>query len=153
MEKEYSLDIESFADEVVSIMPALIKGMFKIRPDALGKGGISVPQFLALDLILQKGQLKMRDIAKSLNVRLPAASGIIKRLYKMQMVKRVYDSKDRRVIRINLTPKGKKTVVNIRNARKQAIEDVFGRITAKERADYLNILKKIKGILYEGRKI
>ncbi len=152
MAKESFLDIESFACEVAGIVPELIKGMFRLKPDTLGRGKVTVPQFLALDLILQKGRLKMRDIAEGLNVSLPAATGIIERLYKMNMVERVYDSRDRRVVRIKLTLKGRKAAVDIRNSRKQAIKEVFGKLTPRERRDYLNILRKIKDILYNGEK-
>jgi DNA-binding MarR family transcriptional regulator len=122
--------------------------MFKKQTDALGRGKITVPQYLSLDLLKSHGFLKMKDIAKELNISLPAATGLVDRLYRMGMVKRTYDERDRRLIIITLTSKGKQTLEQIRSQRQKAIQQVFGKLTEKERLTYLRIVRKLKKILH-----
>ncbi|MFH1768912.1 MAG: MarR family transcriptional regulator [Candidatus Omnitrophota bacterium] len=139
-----------FSKELLRIFPKMAQEMFKrTGTDDLTKGKISIPQFVSMDLIYNIGQLKMKDIARQLNRSLPAATGLINRLYGMKMVRRVYDETDRRVIYITLTAKGRKSVEAIRTQREKIIKDIFGKLSVKERDDYLAILKKLNRIIYQ----
>ena len=145
-------DIYSFSRELSDLLPYLIRGMMRRYTDALGRGIISLPQFTSLDLIDAHGSMKMKDIAGELNISLPAATGMIDRLYHMGLVRREFDPKDRRVVKIILTPRGKRVLDNTKENRKKAIEDVFSGLSDKEREDYLNIVKKVKNIMYRNDK-
>ena len=140
--------IASFAEETTAILPYIIRGLLKKQTDALRQGIITIPQYLVLDLLSAHNLLKMKDIARELNISLPAATGLINRLHSIKMVERVYDKTDRRVIHVKVTAKGKNTIEKIRIQRQQAIKEIFGRLTAEERTAYLKILKKLKKILY-----
>lgn len=144
--------IASFSDEVAAMMPYIVRGMFQKQSDALGRGKITVPQYLSLSLIDAHGFLKMKEIAKGLNISLPAATGIISRLFVMRTVKRIYDQRDRRIIKIVLTAKGKKIMGQIKEKRSKAVQEVFGKLTEKERRAYLVILRKLKEILYPVKR-
>ncbi len=145
-------NITEFSKEVLNLMPYLVRGMFKKHKDQLGRGQISLPQFLSLDLIDTYGAVKMKDIARELNISLPAATGIIERLHHSGLVRRVANPFDRRVIKIVLTPKGKGVLENTRRVRRRAIEDVFSCLTENERRQYLGILRKLKNAMYGGRR-
>jgi len=145
-------DIALFSSEIMGIMPHLIKGMFRRQVDALGKGIITIPQYLSLNIIGENSSIKMKDIASKLEISLPSSTGLISRLVKMGFVKRGYDENDRRMVYIVLTPKGRKILKEVKEQRRKAIEQVFGRLTEKERRSYLDILHKIMEILYPVRK-
>ena len=136
-----------FSSEISRLLPHVIRGMLKKQSDALGRGKITVAQYLLLDLLNTYHLLKMKDIARELNITLPAATGLISRLHRMKMVKRIYDKNDRRVICIGLTAKGKETIEQVRSQRQKAIQEVFVNLTERERNSYLHILKKLKSIL------
>lgn len=144
--------VSSFSEEVSRIMPYLVRGMFRKQKDALGEGKLTIPQYLSLALLDSGGQLKMKDIAKELGISLPAATGLITRLFKMSLIERVYGQKDRRIIYIRLTPKGKSIVGQVRLKRQKAVKGVFGKLTEGERLTYLRILRKLIGILYPKKK-
>ncbi len=144
-------NMSDFSYEVLNLMPHLLRGMVRKHKDDLTEGLLTLPQFLALDLIDREEGMKMKDIAQQLNISLPAATGMMDRLYHYGMIKREADTNDRRIVKIVLTDKGRKTLNNTRDARRKAIEDVFGKLSQKEREEYLNILRKIKKILY-GKK-
>lgn len=141
--------ISLFAQEVLKIIPLIHKKMLTRRIDIFVKmGKITLPQYFSLRLIDLHAPLKMKDVASVLNITLPAATGHVNRLFKMDLVKRVYDKNDRRIIRIALTSKAKNILNEMDSTFKSGIEDVFGKLTEKERTDYLTILKKIMKILY-----
>jgi len=138
--------IKSFSEEVLNLMPHIFKGVLH-QSDALASGRITIPQFLTLNLISAKEPVKMKEVAESLDITLPGATGIVQRLFKMGMVKRVYDEADRRIIKIVLTSKGKNIVEEVKTKRKELIESIFGELTEEERQNYLHILRKLKDII------
>jgi DNA-binding MarR family transcriptional regulator len=91
----------------------------------------------------------MKDIAKVLQVSLPAATGIVNRLVTLGMLKRVYDSGDRRVIFIEVTASGKKCLEKVKVARKMIIEKMFRGLSEQERQTYLRILRKVNRNLHD----
>ena len=139
--------LELFSNEMARLLPHVIRGMTKNQSDALGRGKITVPQYLLLDLLNTHELLKMKDIAGELNITLPAATGLVNRLHLIKMIKRIYDKNDRRVIYIELTAGGKETIKQVSSQRQKAIQEVFVNLTESERNSYLSILKKLKGIL------
>jgi len=131
-------------DQTIGYIHRLVSSVIKLRTDALMQGKITFPQHIALEILSVEKSLKMKAVAKALRVSLPAATGLINRLVVMKMVERVYDTNDRRVIHIILTPKGKETLERIRKTRRKAIEEIFGVLSQEERQTYLGILRKIK---------
>ncbi|MFH0877478.1 MAG: MarR family transcriptional regulator [Candidatus Omnitrophota bacterium] len=142
-----NVTIKSFARELVVLMPALMRGILKTQSDAIARGEITMPQYLILDLLETHGGLIMTELAHSLNVSLPAASGMVDRLHALSQIRRCRDPKDRRIIKILLTPKGHRVVRKVRSQRIKAIEKTFGRLTEEERQSYLKIIKKVYHVL------
>ena len=135
--------LSDFSEEVALLIPRLMQGVFKRQTDVLGKGKITIPQYVCMDLIGTRGPVMMKEIASALNITLPAATGLIDRLYITGFVKRVFEPSDRRIIRIILTDKGKRAVNEVKEKRKAAIKDVFSHLSEDERQQYLKILKKV----------
>jgi len=140
------ISTERFVKEMMVVMPVLLRSMHKVQSDAVMRGHITVPQFLVLDSIARRGPLKMSGIAKELGVSTPAATGLVDRMHGLGLVARRYDPKDRRVIRIAATAKGRKTVRTLHAERGRMIGRLFGRLTASERASYLKIIKKVHDV-------
>lgn len=148
------LPISSFSEELIAtiLFIARYAGLALNRQsDPLTKGKMTLPQFFTLDLLNTKKTLKMKDIAGALCVSLPAATGMVKRLVGIKMVKRVYDNNDRRLVFIALTEQGIKTIARAKLARKKIIEEIFGNLSDGERKEYLKIIRKIKDNLHEKK--
>jgi DNA-binding MarR family transcriptional regulator len=144
--------LSDFSEEVSLLIPKLMQGVFKRQADALGKGTITIPQYVCMDLIGNRGPVMMKDIALALDITLPAASGFIDRLYITDFVKRVFEPTDRRIVRIVLTEKGKRAVKEVKEKRKAVIKEVFSHLSEGERQQYLKILKKVVGNLNKKPK-
>jgi len=146
----HNSDIIAFSKEVAGLAVLIMKGIMKKEGSLIYKEGLTLAQMIALGILEEKDALKMNEIAGELNISLPAATGLIGRLHKIGMVKREYDDSDRRIIRVRLTPKGKKAIEASRELKLRSMQRAFSGLTEKERQDYLNVLKKIKNIVYEG---
>lgn len=141
--------LREFTRQLTRLMPSILKGIFKRQSDELASGKITMPQYLVVDMLRNKGAMKMTEIASELGITLPAATGLIDRLHGLKMLDRLYDKNDRRVIRIHLTPKGQRLVLRVSRKREKMINHVFGRLSEEERQTYLKILRKVHEVIYE----
>ena len=139
--------IKEFVKEIIQILPIIAKKFLRLSEDVLSKGKITLPQLLILDFLLRQKDVKMKDIAKFLEVTTANATGLVDRLVRDKYINRVYDKNDRRVIKLELTKKGKDLIDNINKKREKIFIKIFSQLSQKDRDDYLRIVKKIKEIL------
>jgi len=147
-----NLSLEEFADKLNKILPIIIKEFSRRQVNELYKGKITLPQFLVLDFLNSNGGLKMKDLAHFMGVTTAAMTGIVDRLVRDRFVLREFDPKDRRIIKIKLTPKGSSLVRKINEQRSQMVIKIFGKISEKDRREYLRILMHIKEILAKEKE-
>lgn len=146
------LTLVEFADKLNALMPQVIKEFARRQANELYKGKITLPQFLILNLLEKQGESKMTDIAYFMGITTAAATGIVNRLVKNGYAARNYDAKDRRIIRMKLTPLGNGLVKKVNRQRRKMIVNIFARISCEEREKYLEILTHIHNILAERHK-
>jgi len=139
--------IFAFADELNQIIPVIHREMIRRQIDEIHKGKITFQQLLILEFLERSGQLKMSEIAVFLDVSTAAVTGIVVRLVRQKYVERVYDKKDRRVIRIRLTPKGSQIVSKASQQRRNMVIKLFQNISDVDRTSYLRIIKQIRDTL------
>jgi MarR family transcriptional regulator, 2-MHQ and catechol-resistance regulon repressor len=135
--------IDEYVEQVVRVLPQIIRWFHVNRATALTKSQLNPAQFFVLDIIYDLGAQKMSQLSKQISVSLPAVTRIVDKLYADKIVERIPGKKDRRVIQINITAKGRKIVTEFRKQRKQAFKDIFGKLSEKDRQDYLRIMLKL----------
>jgi len=145
------ISLFDFADKLNQLMPEIMRGFMRRQSNELLKGRITLPQFLILNFLDKEGESKMTGLAHFLNVSTPAATGIVARLVKYGYLTRIFDPKDRRIIKIRLTAKGATLVQKINQQKRQSIVDIFSKISEKERYDYLKILTRIREIITQEK--
>lgn len=138
------LTLSEFADRVGSVMSVLMRSFLKQQTSKFYQMKVTIPQFAILNFLNTEGEHKMTDMAKFMNVSTAAITGIIDRLAKSGYVIRRPNPDDRRIIRVKLTSRGHGLVKKSFQQRRQMIIDMFGKISQKERGDYLRILTHIK---------
>ena len=72
--------IKKFADEMSAIMPNLHREFLKKQLRITVTSSISFQQIVILNLLSEKGQRKMNEIAKLLSVTTSAATGMVGRM-------------------------------------------------------------------------
>lgn len=136
-----------FANKMNEVMPVLFREFSKRQANELYKGKITLPQFLILDFLNRQGESQMTHLANFMHVTTAAMTGIVERLVRDGYLVRVYETKDRRIIKVKLTSKGNELVKRINQQRQRMIIKIFGNISEDDRKDYLRILMQIKEIL------
>lgn len=80
----------------------------------------------------------MRHIAEYLGVTPPSATSLVNNMVKEEYLKRVLDEKDRRIVRLAITPKGKK---NLKNAFKNMAARIKKALSALNKTEIDNLAK------------
>lgn len=142
-----SRPLNEYAQSLIEIMPEVVRGLWRREINELTSGTITPPQIFILIYLNKMNELRMTDIARYLSVTTAAATGLVDRLVKGGYVQRVYDPSDRRIIKVKLTPKGIDVVKKILMNKVLRIKEIFGKLSAGDREDYLRVLTRIKGVL------
>ena len=146
-------NLNHFSHELVKIMPLMFREFAKRESNVLTSGQISFPQMVALDFVSRKPRVTMTDLAKILHIRTSSTTVLVDRLIKQGMLKRGRDEKDRRLVWVSVTPKGRKVLTQIMREKRQSVKRIFGILAEEERRQYLGILRKIKSHLTKGHGV
>jgi DNA-binding MarR family transcriptional regulator len=116
----------------------------------LGAEGVTMPQAFTLKALKEQGGLcRMSDLAAT-RLHTPAAmTGIVDRLIHLRLVERRSDAKDRRVIRLSLTPLGAAKLAGIEKKMHGMMRRFFEGISEKEREATMRIFTKLKDFFKE----
>lgn len=141
------MSILEFSKKLNVLVPNLMRELMRRQKGPLAKGEISLPQLLVLNYINNKGGAIMSEIARHMSATLSAATGMVDRLVQSGFLLRERDEKDRRIVKISLTNKGRDIVGRVEKERLLLIKETFGKLTEEERERYLEILEKVFSIL------
>jgi DNA-binding MarR family transcriptional regulator len=111
--------------------------------------GLSFPQYNILRVLeaSKNGCNKMSHVSRIMLVPGANITSIAKRLAKDGFILKKPDPNDERVTLLEITPKGRKTLKNIEEAKDASLESVLKDLTEKQKRD---LLDKIKRILING---
>jgi len=137
------MEIEPFSRRMIELLPQLIRGIARHEHNSLSRGAITLPQLWALEYLSRQRDCPMHALARFLGISRPAATGLITRLIAQRLVRREHDAGDRRIVRVQITAKGRRIVTSIWEQKRRAVVQVFGRISPADRARYLRILERV----------
>jgi len=147
-----ALALPEFADELNRLMPFLLKEFVRRNTSRIFKEGITLPQLLVMQFLNDHQSSRMTDAATFMKVSTAAITGLVDRLVKSGYAARLFDPNDRRIIRVNLTAKGRGLIRKINDQRRQMVVHIFGKISEQEREDYLRILRRIRDVLVSEKE-
>lgn len=82
----------------------------------------------------------MRDIAGYLRITAPSATAIVEALVKESFITRREDAKDRRLVRLSLSAKGKQVIAKTMQTRMKVLRGIVGSLSASDRRELKRIL-------------
>ena len=141
------MEIDRFGRRMIELLPQLIRGFARYESNYLSRGKITLPQLWVLEYLSRHKNAPMHELAFFLRVSRPAATGLMDRLIVQGLVRRAGDAKDRRIVRVNITAKGQRIITHIWEQKRRMVVKVFGRISPKDRGQYLGTLERVVGIL------
>lgn len=109
---------------------------------------ITSPQFVALQWLLEEGDLTIGELSHKISLAFSTTTDLVDRMEKNELVERIRDEKDRRVVRIHLLEKGKVIINEVIIKRQEYLQEVLEGFS-EEDAESLN---KVLDLLYERMK-
>ena len=101
--------LELIVQNFLTIMPLFKKNLIR-RDCDFAHDSLNHSHFQIMAVIKENGKLPISDVAKRLLISTPNMTKLITKLIDEEMIKRIPDKKDRRIINIDLTKKGEKYV-------------------------------------------
>jgi DNA-binding MarR family transcriptional regulator len=85
-----------------------------------------------LRFIAQAKDPSMRDIARYVRITAPSATSLVKHLEGLGLIRRTQVSSDKRIVRILVTPKGKRALAAYARTARRTMQAVFGELAAQD---------------------
>ncbi len=105
--------------------------------------GLTQPQFGVLEMLGHLGPLTIGDIGKRMLVTGGCTTVILDNLAKDGLIERVRNSEDRRVINVQLTPRGQSTFTRIFPKHAKRVTELASVLTEEEQSQLSDLLKKL----------
>lgn len=132
------------------LIEGILHGLHALRNQIKAKAvhlghhhGIAHSQWFVLKILEHSGERSVKDIAETLGISSSAATQLVEGLVRRGYVTRREDPKDRRSVRLTLSPKGKKHLAATNDQRVTEMAGIFDALTDRELEEYLRLHGKI----------
>ena len=104
---------------------------------------ITPPQFVALQWLHESGDMTIGDLSNKMYLAFSTTTDLVDRMEKNELVQRVRDEQDRRVVRIHLLPEGERIIQEVIEKRQNYLRDLLQDFEVDEAQELLKLLKKL----------
>jgi len=105
--------------------------------------GLNPTEFAVLELLYHKGDQPMQQIGGKILLASGSITYVVDKLEQKGMLKRIACPKDRRVTYAQITDNGKKFIQDIFPDHAQQIDNLMSSLTAEEKMQAIELLKKL----------
>ncbi len=139
------INVEPLIEDIM-IDTLIYTRLFNRELDLLGEREF-IKRFLWLILIEQYNNPSISELGKILKVSKSQMTLKMDKGVEAGFIERVPDKEDRRIIRINLTPKGKDYIKSSQKTIKESMTKLLTPLNAKEIEEFKNSIKIIKKVV------
>ncbi|MGM9944765.1 MAG: MarR family winged helix-turn-helix transcriptional regulator [Lysinibacillus sp.] len=104
---------------------------------------ITPPQFVALQWLHESGDMTIGDLSNKMYLAFSTTTDLVDRMEKNELVQRVRDEQDRRVVRIHLLPEGERIIQEVIEKRQNYLRELLQDFEVDEAQELLKLLKKL----------
>lgn len=104
---------------------------------------ITPPQFVALQWLHESGDMTIGDLSTKMYLAFSTTTDLVDRMEKNELVQRVRDENDRRVVRIHLLPEGERIIQEVILKRQNYLRDITQEFNAEEFEQLSRTLQKL----------
>ncbi|MBN2396894.1 MAG: MarR family transcriptional regulator [Deltaproteobacteria bacterium] len=119
--------------DIIYLIRRLMQAGYLYTKELNKKYNVSAPQLNCLIALSENGPLPPSQIARHIMVKSSTVTGVIDRLEQKELVRRVRNSRDRRVITIELTEEGERLARNAPPPIQQKIVDGLKGLSPEQR--------------------
>lgn len=134
---EHVADIEKSLRHIAAIIKQ--KGR-----EILNQYAITPPQFVGLQWLYELGDMTIGELSGKMYLACKDDDGSHRPYAKNELVERVKDPADRRVVRIHLLPEGERIIQEVITKRQEYLRDMFETFTDEEIAIFEKSLMKLR---------
>jgi DNA-binding MarR family transcriptional regulator len=111
--------------------------------DILSQFEITPPQFEALLVLREYGELTMGELCAKMFLACSTATDLIDRMERNGLIERARDTADRRVIRLKVLPKGAKVIDDVLDARRNYLATILSEIDVADKDRLILALEQL----------
>lgn len=100
-------------------------------------------QFVALQWLFEIGDMTIGDLSNKMYLAFSTTTDLIDRMERSELVQRVRDEQDRRVVRIHLLKEGERIIEEVIDKRQQYLKDVLKQFDQDEAQTLSTLLAKL----------
>lgn len=104
---------------------------------------ITPPQFIALQWLHESGDMTIGDLSTKMYLAFSTTTDLVDRMERNELVQRVRDENDRRVVRIHLLPEGERIIQEVIFKRQNYLRDITQEFNAEEFEQLSRTLQKL----------
>ena len=144
-------DLLNEASRLLALIPDLLKGLYRLRHmhSKDHECDLTFNQLSILFQLREHQSLTMGELSKNLDIELSNATQMVDRLHKMEYIRRMPDTRDRRVVRISLTQRGKDSTAHYYEIHLSAMMKTLQQIEPQKRVILQHCLESLHHILME----
>ena len=148
--KRYVSDLSANEKVLIAIVRAA-ENFKRTHAAIFRRYGLSFPQYNVLRVLdaSQEGRNRISDIGRIMLVPGANMTGIAKRLERDGFLTRKSDPRDERVTILQITPKGKRTLKNIKEEKDRILEKLLSGFSQK---DKMELLDKVKQLIKKNKR-
>ena len=105
---------------------------------------ITPPQFVGLQWLYEYGDMTIGELSQKMYLACSTTTDLIDRMEKNNLVERVKDPSDRRVVRIHLLSEGERIIQEVIQKRQDYLEDMLEAFSEEETAAFEKLLIKLQ---------
>jgi len=140
------VEIEMRMLEVKNIFSGISTELVKSSVGIMGFA-VNMSQLKAMTAFSEDSLLSMGELCKMANIKMPSMTEVVDRFEKEEILERIRNNEDRRVVKVKMTAKGKKMHKEVLKRRADELTKMFGVLTTKDRTKLVDSLKNVSEIL------
>ncbi|MDH5160312.1 MarR family winged helix-turn-helix transcriptional regulator [Heyndrickxia oleronia] len=138
--QQHPKDIVATIEKDLRYISAIIKQKGR---ELLSNYTITPPQFVALQWLFEEGDMTIGELSNKMYLAFSTTTDLIDRMEKNELVVRVKDPHDRRVVRIHLLDKGKQMIDEVIQKRQGYLQDILFNFSSDEVLQLKDSLMKL----------
>lgn len=111
---------------------------------------ITPPQFVALQWLFEHGDMTIGDLSNKMFLAFSTMTDLVDRMEKNNLVKRVREEIDRRVVRIHLLSEGERIIEEVIGKRRDYLNAVLSDFDEEEVKEFSDLLAKLHEEMKKG---
>lgn len=137
---DHSFESIAAVEKELRYVSALLKQKGR---EILSNYTITPPQFDALQWLHEIGDMTIGELSNKMYLAFSTTTDLIDRMEKAQLVKRVKEEQDRRVVRIHLLEAGETIIQEVITKRQEYLKQLLEQFEANEAEEMLRLLTKL----------